>query len=147
MSKRQINQEDVMKRNTWQVAAFLGVLLTTAVAVGQSNSVLEADIPFPFVAGDHTLPAGHYEVSTLGQGSIRISNSHHQGAFVLTSNADGRTPERSGKLVFNRYSGTYFLAQVWGPAKSTGKQVYKSRSEEQLKGEGINREIAVLRVE
>jgi hypothetical protein len=33
-----------MKRNTWQAAAFLGVLLTAATAVGQSNPVLEADI-------------------------------------------------------------------------------------------------------
>jgi hypothetical protein len=90
-----------MKRHTWQTAAFLVALL--AAAAGQDNTtVLRADIPFPFVVANHTFPAGHYVVTTLGEQTIRIANAHKQGAFVLTSRMDGRAPEGSGKLVFCR---------------------------------------------
>ena len=57
-----------MKRSTWQAAAFLGVLLTTAIAVGQSNRVPEADIPFPVVVAARTLTTGRYAV---------LSSSHN----------------------------------------------------------------------
>lgn len=52
-----------MERNTWQAAAFLGVLLATAAAVGQHNpAVLKADTPFPVMVAAHTLTAGRYAV-------------------------------------------------------------------------------------
>jgi len=136
-----------MKRNTWQAAAFLGILLTAVTAVGQSAPVLEADIPFPFVVAGHTLPAGHYAVSPHGERVIQIVNSHNQATFALTFRAERGAPESLGKLVFNRYADTYVLAQVWGPGKSTGKQLCKSRLEKELENEGINREIAVLQAE
>jgi hypothetical protein len=145
MSTR-INKENVMNRHTGQTVAFLGVLLAVTVAAGQSNpAVLKADIPFPFVVANQTLPAGHYAVSALGEHTIRIANSHKQGAFVLTSRVDGHAPESSGKVVFYRYEGTYFLAQVWGPG--AGRQLYKSRAEARLEDKRIEREIAVLRAQ
>ena len=123
-----------MNRHTGQTMAFLGVLLAVTVAAGQSNpAVLKADIPFPFVVANQTLPAGHYAVSALGEHTIRIANCHKQGAFVLTSRVDGHAPESSGKVVFYRYEGTYFLAQVSGPAYGAGRQLYKSAREISVK--------------
>jgi hypothetical protein len=124
------------------------MLLAAAAALGQSNpAVLKANILFPFVVANHTLPAGHYEVSTLGEQTIRIANSHKQGAFVLTSRVNGNAAESSGRLVFYRYLDTYFLAQVWSPANHIGRQLYKSRAEEELESKTINKEIAVLLAE
>jgi hypothetical protein len=141
-------KEKVMKRHTWQAAGFLVVLLAAAAATGQNNpAVLKADIPFPFVVANHTLPAGHYVVSTLGEQTIRIANSHKQGAFVLTSRVDGRASESLGKLVFYRYEDSYFLAQVWNAGNSHGKQVFTSPAEEELERKGASKEIAVLRAE
>jgi hypothetical protein len=143
-----LNTENVMNRHTGQAAAFLAVLLAVAAAAGQSNpAVLKANIPFPFVVADHTLPAGRYAVSTLGEQTIRIANSKRQGAFVLTSAVPGQASESSRKLVFYRYQDRYFLAQVWGPANGTGSQIHKSHAEKELESKGINKEIAVLRAE
>jgi hypothetical protein len=143
-----LKMEDVMNRLKGQTALLLGVLLAASAALGQSNpAVLKADIPFPFVVANQTLPAGHYAVSTLGEHTIRIANSHRQGAFVLTSRVDGHAPESLGKVVFYRYEGTYFLAQVWGPAYGPGRQLYKSRAEQQLEDKRIEKEIAVLRAQ
>jgi hypothetical protein len=142
-----LNTENVMNRHTAQAAAFLAVLLAVAAAAGQRiPAVLKANIPFPFVVADHTLPAGRYAVSTLGKQTLRIAGSKKQGAFVLTSAVPGRASESPNKLVFYRYQDTYFLAQVWGPG-NTGRQIHKSHAEEDLESKGINKEIAVLRAE
>jgi hypothetical protein len=69
-----------MQRNRWQVAAFLGMVVTAATAVGQS--AVQADIPFPFVVTGRTLPAGHY-VPSLGDQNKRTTTSNKQTAFVL----------------------------------------------------------------
>jgi hypothetical protein len=137
-----------MKRHMWQAAGFLVVLLAAAAVRGQSNpAVLKADIPFPFVVANHTLPAGHYVVGTLGEQIIRIANAHQQGAFVLTSRVDGRASKSLGKLVFYRYEDRYFLTQVWNAGNNHGKQVFKSAAEEELERKGASKEIAVLRAE
>jgi hypothetical protein len=141
-------KETVMKRHPWQAAGFLAVLLAAAAATGQNNpAVLKADIPFPFVVANHTLPAGHYVVSTLGEQTIRIASFNRQGAFVLTFKVDGRASESSGNLVFYRYEDSYFLAQVWNAGNKQGKQVFKSPAEEELERKGASRKISVLRAE
>jgi hypothetical protein len=141
-------QGEAMKRHTLQAAGFLVVLLAAAAATGQDNpAVLKADIPFPFVVANHTLPAGHYVVSTLGEHTIRIANSHDQGAFVLTSRVDGHASESLGNLVFYRYEDIYFLAQVWSAGNNQGKQVFKSPAEEELERKGASGKISVLRAE
>jgi len=135
-----------MKRHAWQTALFLLVLV--AAAVGQDNpAVLKANIPFPFVVANRTLPARHYVVSTLGEHTIRVANSQELGAFVLISSVDGRAPENTGKSVFYRYEDRHFLAQVWNPGNNQGKQVYKSPAEKELERKGASKEITVLRAE
>jgi hypothetical protein len=140
-------KEKVMKTDTWQAAGFLMVLLAAAATAQNNPAILKADIPFPFVVANHTLPAGHYVVGTLGEQTIRIANAHQQGAFVLTSRVDGRASKSLGKLVFYRYEDRYFLTQVWNAGNNHGKQVFKSAAEEELERKGASKEIAVLRAE
>jgi hypothetical protein len=137
-----------MKRQTWQAAAFLVVLLAAAAAAGQNNpTILKANIRFPFVVGNKVLPAGHYVFSSLGERTIRIADSHEQGALVLTSMVDGHAPESSGRLVFHHSQNSYFLTQVWSPGVRQGKQVFKSPAEKESERRSANEEITVLRAE
>jgi hypothetical protein len=134
-----------MKMHIWQVVALLGMLGASVLAAGEKNPTLaQADVPFSFVVGNQTLPAGHYTVTELNEKTIRVANDHQQGAFVLTSKVSGGARENSGKLVFYRYQGTHFLAQVWSAADNTGRQVYESRAQEQLASRAINNEIASM---
>ena len=136
-----------MERHIWQAAVFL-VVFVAAAAAGQNNpAILKADIPFPFVVADQTLPAGHYVVSTPDEQTIRITDSHKHGAFVLTYRVDARASESLGKLVFYRYEDSYFLAQVWNAGNKQGKQVFNSPKEEDWERKGASKEIAVLRAE
>jgi hypothetical protein len=140
------NKRGAMKQG-WQLAAVLVPALTVASTGQNDEAVLKARIPFPFVVAGHTLPAGRYVLSTLGDETVRLANSHNQGAFVMTSTIDARVPANAGKLIFHRYEDTYFLAEVWRGGSSQGKRVFKSPAEEDMEREGLRREIAVLRIE
>jgi hypothetical protein len=137
-----------MKQQGAYFTALLTMLLTLAGAVGQNDPrVLKARIPFSFVVAGRTLPPGHYELSTLGEQTVRVASAHNRSAFVMTSSVDVRVPAASGKLVFHRYQGMYFLAQVWRAGSSQGKQLFKSPVEEDLERRGVRRDIAVLQAE
>ena len=120
---------------------FLTVIaLVTAVGSAQGQSLfykLRANIPFDFVVANQKLPAGKYFIGRA------IQNSGD--SVLLISSLDGRvhavrwtTPVESrfknkGTLVFNRYGDQYFLSQVWPAGASTGRQLYKSRSEREVR--------------
>jgi hypothetical protein len=94
---------------------------------------------------NHTLPAGRYTITRMGETTLRIFNPHNQGAVMLTHRVEGKAPESTGKMVFHRYGGTYFLAEVW-VADGNGSKLFRSRAEKELAGTGAEKEIAALRI-
>jgi hypothetical protein len=135
-----------MKKQLWKTVGFLAALLATSTALGQSTQAdTIADIPFAFTVANHTLPAGRYTVTRVGETSVRISSPHNQGAVVLTHALEGKTPESKGKMVFHRYGDAYFLSEVW-VADVTGRKVFQSRAEEELSRKRIEMQIALLQI-
>jgi hypothetical protein len=136
-----------MKRQLWKVGAFLAALLGTSIAVGQSNQdETVADIPFTFTVADHSFPPGRYTVTPVNQTLLRIFNSHNQGTVVLAHTTEGVAPEETGRMVFHRYGGAYFLSEVWDPASRTGHKLTESRIEADLTRKQTAMEFAVLKI-
>jgi hypothetical protein len=136
-----------MKKQLWKTVAFLAALLATSTALGQSDrGDTIADIPFAFAVANHTLPAGRYTVTRLGQTTLRISSPDIQGAVMLTQAVEGKAPESKGKMVFHRYGESYFLSEVWVAGGGIGRKVFRSRLEDELAGKQIQMEIAVLHI-
>ena len=132
-----------MKKQLWKVGALLAALLATSIAVGQSNrGETVADVPFTFTVANHSFPPGRYTVTPVNQTLLRIFNSHNQGTVVLTNSVEGQAPESTGKMVFYRYGGTYFLAEVWVAANGTGSRLFQFGAEKEL----AEKEIAALRI-
>lgn len=119
--------------------SFLGVIaLVAGSAQGQSPSNrLRANIPFDFAVGGQTMPAGTYSVGS--------AQNRQDDLVILVSGVDGRSssmhltnpvqtsaPKDKPTLVFHRYGDQYFLFQVWPAGVSTGRQLFKSRSERQI---------------
>ena len=96
----------------------LAVLSVFAVAVpgyGESTR-LSGTIPFAFVAGDQTLPAGEYTLasSQAGPGTwILNGKSKQAGLYLATTAGNHKTANESPRLVFSRYGDQYFLSQIW----------------------------------
>ena len=110
-------------------AFYAALLLAASACIAQTKGDVVADIPFPFNVAGHTLPAGHYIVSPVNGYALRIHESMGAGLFVQMHAAQRSESDNSGKLVFHRYEGTYFLSQVWTTGNDRGREVFPSRAE------------------
>lgn len=113
-----------------------------AVAVqAQSASQMKADIPFRFVIGDQTLPAGEYTIRYVNQDSGKTallfkSTDGRTSRIVNMMTAEKGTPRERAGIVFNQYGDQYFLSEVWTAGDQYGLTLPKSRAEKrQLKGD------------
>jgi hypothetical protein len=103
--------------------SYLAAVLTLTCVLGwgvsaraQDIEAVRVGIPFEFVAGGTTLPAGTYTVGRLSvdaYSSIEIS-SRDNNAFVLPMVVDG-TPAGQPKLSFEHVGDKYFLSEVDTP--------------------------------
>ena len=115
-----------MKKNIARLLT-LGVVSMASVLSASTN--LEVNVPFGFVAGHKTLPAGQYEIS--------IDDSHHlicikgTGAnlsmFLLTQPAEARTVGDDSRVVFKRRGDEYSLSALWVIGEKSGQEVPQAR--------------------
>jgi len=94
-----------------------------------ASTTLEVNIPFGFVAGHSTLPAGQYKIS--------IDDSKHlicikgSGAnptmFLLTQPAEARTVRDDSRVVFKRQGDELFLSALWVAGEKSGQEVPQPR--------------------
>jgi hypothetical protein len=105
-----------MKKSYLNVALTLTVLLGAGInALAQDPDSVIAKVPFEFVVGTKTLPAGTYSIghfSTVNSGLL--IKSDHNGEFVLPIDADD-APGGPAKLTFEQVGGKHFLSKIETP--------------------------------
>jgi hypothetical protein len=116
----------------------VGLAFVSAVvsANGQSRAI-RGNVPFEFIVGDKSLPAGEYMVKSMTSGGevISIADSDAQRSTLrLTNNLVSKGKPPSARLIFHRYGNQNFLAEVWS-GEATGKQLKKSSQERALERE------------
>jgi len=137
-----------MKHRALNVFAVLAVtgLLVAPMAFGDQIDRLKADIPFDFIVGNKTLPAGTYHVQCAANRVVTLFGIDRKGAAMVMTQAQYSTTPAAGKLIFTRYDNSYFLSQVWRPGVNTGGLVPKSKTEREMAlktARGASTEIAV----
>jgi len=121
-------------KNLRSVLFVLAVLLLATAAPAQQNGV-KAAVPFDFVVGNQSYPAGEYTLraALIGSSVIRIENMNEvSAAFTQSNQCSKATPSLETKLVFRRMGGHYFLYQVWTEGNATGREFPKGRIEVEL---------------
>jgi hypothetical protein len=110
----------------------LVALLAALIGYGQS-SPLRADIPFSFVAGGATLPAGAYTVDTSTGGIIVVKSVKQKAsAVIFTMSVQSPDIQSASKLIFHRFGSTYLLSQVWAQGDYNGRGAMVANSEREL---------------
>jgi hypothetical protein len=107
---------------------------TSAQGQSLSNGV-RATIPFDFVVSGKTLPAGKYSITRVQQDDtvLRVSSADGRlNSIRLTNPVRTGSPEGKTRLVFHRYGDQYFLFQIWPGGSTTGRQMFKSRGEDEI---------------
>ena len=122
-----------MKKYLFTIALALPLLMTAAASAQSVH--MRAMVPFNFIADGTTLPAGQYDIQTLGTTgkllSIRNLNSW-AGILVLSNSSESSNPSSPTKLVFHRYGNRYFLAELWVRGHNSGYAVPQTSRETEV---------------
>jgi hypothetical protein len=124
-----------MKTRALVMAGVMALTIFATTRVAQAQQSMAVNVPFDFVAGNKTLPAGEYtvKISTPTHSLILVSRKDSTAsAFINTNAAVSSTPQAESKLIFNRYGDRYFLSQVWQQGYAQGRQLLKSPREKEL---------------
>ena len=130
---------------------FTLLLTLTAVSVcAQSERSGVINIPFTFIVGGKTLPAGEYTVEPNKRDSHNVwlvqSREGKASALFSTMPVCANQTQEETKLVFHRYGDQYFFSQIWTPGSNTGRELLMPRLERELAKNGIEREKVVQTV-
>ena len=127
-----------MKKVTWMVLLVLAGALSAASAFAEDQPVI-ANVPFAFSVGNKVLPAGRYEVTSVGNdritGGVLIRNVDQPRYAALTFTAQAeQTPVSSYKrenagLVFVRINDQYFLREIRGSVDAVGLKLPVTKAE------------------
>jgi hypothetical protein len=120
-----------------RVLAMAGMMVLTAMAstrVAQAQEMSVVNIPFDFVAGSVTLPAGEYSIKVTGpERTLLVIDRKDAAPAFMNTNAVVKTEiQTASKMIFNRYGDRYFLSEVWTAGYSRGRQLLKSAREMEL---------------
>ena len=127
-------------------------VILTGVAVNAQDINLRAKIPFEFVVGNVTMPAGDYDVTKLsiGSGVFRVrAPKGEYAAMGLVMATRRREGPATTVLVFNRYQEnggevSHFLSKVWLEWSDTGYEFPKFRAEREAELRAARRDIITL---
>ena len=126
-----------MKNRAFRTITLLSLftILAAAPVYAQSADNIVLKVPFSFVVGKKTLPAGEYTVKralSTRLTLIRNAGGHREYTTILTMLVPPETMTLAAKLIFHRYGDQYFLHQVWTPGSERGGQLSESRAELEL---------------
>ena len=124
-----------MKKRAFVTATLFVVSIVVAAQVVRADEPMLVNIPFAFVAGGVTLPAGEYRVQKLDGSSAVVLIScadASASAMVLSNAAQAKETQTQSKLIFKRYENRYFLSQVWTAGSIRGRELLKSRAEKEI---------------
>jgi len=117
-------------------ALFVAAVGMAFASAAYSQTVnIRAQVPFRFMVGDQTYPAGKYAVKTLESYSnlTYIGNrSEPKSAMTLAHTISSGAPAKNTVLLFRRIGNTYFLYQFWAEGSRVGLQFRQSPEEKEL---------------
>ncbi len=125
-----------MKRQIANLLGVFGLLLMAACASAQSVNV-KANVPFDFVVGNATLPAGAYSIQSInyesGSSALVIRGDNGKAGRLVASNAAEKLEAAAtSHLLFHRHGDTYFLAQIWMQGEQHGRALRQTRRETEM---------------
>jgi hypothetical protein len=124
------------------------LLVLTAATVCAQSTRNRIEIPFNFTIGQQSLPAGTYTVEPIRRDSRNVWMLQNKAGnvsvlFTTIPVWNGKT-QGNTRLVFNKYEGRNFLAQIWSAGESSGRELLRSKWERQVAKNGVEREQVVV---
>jgi hypothetical protein len=118
----------LISRKAIVTAIGLTTLIGAAMPASAQTSYMRATIPFAFVAGKSSVPAGEYNLQVDARTRVlQIQSAAADATYsVLLSpgaNSRGTGKADAGILRFEKVGGQYYLGEVWQPAHDMGDKL------------------------
>lgn len=139
-----------MKKQALRTFTILSIVLVlTAITVSaQSERSKVTNIPFNFIVGQKTLPAGEYTVEPNRRDSDNVwlvqSRDGHVSALFTTMSVRVSEAQEKTKFVFHKYGDQYFLSQIWTLGGNSGRELHMPRLEREVAKNSVERQTIVL---
>ncbi len=136
-----------MKYLTRFLMLTLTLLPMLAAAQIEGDNKLQAQVPFDFVIGSRSVPAGQLTVATAIPGSTVLAMRNREAKVNLFAGAirvDAKQPAATTALVFHQYGHRYFLWQVKVAGSRTLYQLPQSKAEAELRAQNVQAPQEVL---
>ena len=129
-----------MKYAKWMLALSLVALSTLSVAQTITSSGLVAEVPFVFMVGNQSIPAGEVQITRSGMTpNILLVRNADAKAATLSNATQGETRHASNDtvLVFERYGDRYFLSSIRLGGSDMTYQFPQSKAEAELRAQNM----------
>jgi len=113
-------------------------LLATAQLKGHERIV--AQVPFKFMVGDVTVPAGQISVQLANEkvGVLSVENRDAgQSVFAFTAFSEAKANANAPEFVFRRYGDNWFLAGLKIDGSRTVYEFRESKLEKELRAQNL----------
>jgi hypothetical protein len=131
-----------MKKQFLSSFVFLGLMITLGASKGQAQIIgpIEADIQFPFYAGDTKFPPGKYIIKPLDNSDLTLieisTPDGRNSALFQVREAQASTSPPKTELIFNKYGNNYFLSKLFDEGNKLGSALEESRYQKKLSSGG-----------
>ncbi len=116
-----------------------------ANAQALEEGTIEADVPFAFIVGEKTFPAGKYTLKRADDtnpGVLEIRNDKgRRTVFFEAETTQANQYPRQTNLVFDKIGDEYFLSEIWASDTNLGYRLPKTSAEKSLEGGDIKTEL------
>src|SRR5829696_1293346 len=119
-----------MKKRVFSTLLLLSmfIALTMGNAFAYNDSPITVKVPFDFIVGKKTLPAGEYTVrenaASGPNATLLIQNTKTKVAVITgTQPFEPQAGKNKPKLEFTQYQGQYFLRRVIMPEAQFGRVI------------------------
>lgn len=121
--------------------AALVVALHPAPTFALEADRVTAKIPFSFVAGDKTYPAGEYQFLANDPVNPRLvtiesENGSRTGLALAESSGNTAIPVASSEVTFDQFGNRYFLSKIFISGNDAALQIPKSEIQLELERAG-----------
>ncbi len=105
-----------------KIALALGLVALVAFVSAQAAERVHADIPFPFIVGKQTFPAGQYQIVKGDKEDLIQIQSMKKGPaadiLVITRlGSEIHTTPNDSHIVFDKVGDAYYLSELWLPGE------------------------------
>lgn len=132
-----------MKFVRFVAVMLLAVSGLAAAQLGSNHYGIVAKVPFDFIVGEKTIPAGKCVVNTVAGYSeaepiLMISNSAAKAnLFAGASSDEGRSANKTYNLVFNKEGNRYFLRGIMVAGSRVTYELPETRMEKELRAQNV----------